>query len=199
MRAGFVNTGFGTKGQEAMKFWKSILVVAVVALATGAWAQPPLKAIGVFFDEDATSIYGEVAGGLTQYHTAYVCAVNMEQMVGGAAFKLVFDPEIHLFAAEYPNSVELGDIKAEGAAIGLNLCQSGYFGDPVVLAVLTLWTGNVMVNMGEISVVAHETEGGILVTDCNAVPTAVSGLTSFLTVTTDEDATSWGGVKSLYQ
>ena len=179
-----------------MKVWKSIFVMAVLAVSTSAMAVP---AIGVYADAEATSNIIFVEGGLTQYHTVYVCATGTEMMVGGAAFKLEFDSDIHLFAASYPNAVELGDIKAEGAAIGLEMCQSGYFGAPVVLAELTLWTGNVMLSNGTIRVLPHETEGGLLVSDCSAVPHAANGLTSFLTVTTPNDDTSWGVVKSLYR
>jgi hypothetical protein len=51
----------------------------------------------------------------------------------------------------------------------------------------------------EIKVVDHPTEGGILISDCTGTFTMAEGWSAFLTVTVDNDETSWGEVKGLYR
>jgi len=182
-----------------MKSWKSILVtVAVVCLASSAFAQFHGPGIGVFFDEDATQSVVNLEGGITQYHTAYVYAVNADQWVGGMAFKLELDERIHIMAVEYPNAIKLGEPDM-GVSIGFSDCRCGYLGMNVLGAVLTLWTGNELITNGSIRVVANPDEGGILLSDCEGALSSVSGWTSFLSVTVDDDATSWGEIKDLYR
>ena len=38
-----------------------------------------------------------------------------------------------------------------------------------------------------------------MISDCDGNLTYVSGLTSFMSVTVDNDATTWGAVKGLYR
>jgi len=182
-----------------MRFWKGILMaVALVTFATTAWAQPTQPAIGVFFDDQASSIWADFPGGVTQFHTAYVFAVNLDQMVGGMAFKLDMDPAIHVMGSEYPEAVNMGEPK-DGVGIGFQDCKSAYDGEPVLGCVMTLWTGNSLLANAEIRVVAHPGESGIMISDCDGNLTPVSGLTSFLSVTVDNESTSWGAVKTLYK
>jgi hypothetical protein len=187
------------KGMEVMRTWKSILVtLAVVALATPVLAQTGMPAIGVFFDTHATQQFASVSGGTNVYHTAYVFAVNLDQMVGGMAFALQTDPAIHLMFAEYPDAVSIGDPK-DGVGIGFEVCQPGWDGNPVLGCTMTLWTGTNLVENGELRIVANPDEGGIIVSDCDGNLTYVSGLTSFMSVTVGNDETTWGAVKDLYK
>jgi hypothetical protein len=180
-----------------MKVWKSIFVaVAVLALAVPAFAQG--KAIGVFFDEDATQQFASVMGGTNVYHTAYVYAVNCHQQVGGVAFKLNMDPRVHVWSAEYPNAIKFGEPE-DGVAIGFTDCRPAWGGVPIQIMVLSLWTGNELMSNAEIKVVDHPTEGGILISDCTGTFTMAEGWSAFLTVTVDNDETSWGEVKGLYR
>jgi len=184
---------------EAMRTWQGILLtLAVLALAVPAAAQPAPPAIGVFFDTDATQQYASVSGGTNVFHTAYVFAVNLNQMVGGMAFRLLTDPAIHLMITEYPDAVSIGDPK-DGVGIGFQMCQPGWSGTPVLGCTLTLWTGTELITNGELRVVANPDEGGIMISDCDGNLTAVSGLTSFLSVTVDNGSTTWGAVKGLYK
>ena len=180
-----------------MRFWKGILVmVTAMALAVPAVAQQP--AIGVFFDEGATQQFAEFEGGTTQFHTAYVFAVDLDQMVGGMSFLVELDTAIHLMTTEYPNAINVGDPK-DGVGIGFQQCRAGWGGTPVMGCILTLWTGTELITNGELRVVAHPHEGGIMISDCDGYLTPVSGLTSFLSITVDDEDTSWGAIKALYQ
>jgi hypothetical protein len=170
-----------------MKVWKGFIIVAVLALATTAIAQPSGKAIGVFFDEEAT-----------QQFTVYVYAVNCHQQVGGAAFKMNFDPRVNVWAVDYPNAIKFGE-PADGVSIGFTDCRPSWGGVPIEICVLTLWTGAELMTNAEIKVVDHPGEGGILIADCTGAFTMAEGMSAFLTVTVDDDDTSWGEVKSLYR
>jgi len=187
------------KGTEVMRTWKGILVtLAVLALAAPALAQPSVPAIGVYFDMDATQQFASFSGGTNVFHTAYVFAVNLDQMVGGMAFMLETDPAIHLMFTEYPEAVSIGDPK-DGVGIGFQQCQTGWDGTPVLGCILTLWTGTELLTNGELRIVANPSEGGIMVSDCDGNLTYVSGMTSFMSVTVDNEATTWGSVKGLYR
>lgn len=179
-----------------MRHWKGFLtVLAVVGLAGTAAGAP---AVGVFFDEGATQPYATFSGGMDVYHTAYVCAVDLDMILGGMAFKLQIDPRIHVMSAEYPNAIKLGE-PTDGVQIGFERCRPAWGGAAVVGCVLTLWTGAEKMTNAEIRVVSHPTEGAIMLADCDAILQAVSGLTSFLTVSVGADETTWGAVKGLYQ
>ena len=182
-----------------MKSWKCILVtLAVVALASSAFAQLHGPGIGVYFDEAGTQQFASLPGGNTQYHTAYVYAVNADLWVGGMAFKLDMDPRIGVMAAEYPNAIKLGEPDS-GVSIGFSDCRNGHVGNIVLGCILTLWTGTQLMTNAEIKVVDHPTEGGILLADCDAELFPVQGFSAFLTITVDAEPTTWGGVKGLYR
>ena len=66
-------------------------------------------------------------------------------------------------------------------------------------SLVKLWTGAELMTNAEIEVVDHPREAGIYITDCEGYLTPVEGLTSFLTITVDDDDTSWGEVKTLYR
>ncbi len=179
-----------------MKVWKSILVtVAVVALAGTASAA---TSIGIYWDQEGTQQSASYSGGSHTYHPAYVVITEAEMMVGGAAFMVELDEAIYVVGVDYPDAISLGDLK-EGVGIGFQTCVAGWESEPVVCAVLNLWTGTQLLTDGELRVVAHPQEGGVWVSDCEGTLYAATGLTSYLTITVDADETSWGAVKGLYK
>ena len=179
-----------------MKVWKGIFVVlAIVAMAATASAQT--KTIGVYWDEDATMQFATRNGGVSHYHTAYVFACDCNQQLGGVSFKLDIDPRISLMSAEYPNAIKFGEPQS-GISIGFTDCRPAWNNDDILCAELTLWTGMELMTDAEIKVVAHPIEG-LKVADCDAGLSDATGTSAFLTVTVDDDNTSWGHVKSLYR
>jgi hypothetical protein len=186
------------KGEEETMSWKSTLMtVAVVMMAATAAAQVHGPGIGVYFDEAATMNYATLPGGMGQTHTAYVYAVDSEMFVQGASFKLNLDPRIHVQAAQYPNALKIGEPE-DGVDIGFTNCRLG-FGQPVLCCILTLWTGNDLMNNAEIKVVAHPSWGGIFLSNCEAVLYPVSGYNSYLTIAVPNDEVTWGSVKDMYR
>lgn len=178
-----------------MKTWKSLILIAVVACATSAFAQP---AIGVFFDEAGTINHATPNGGLGEIHTAYVCAVNCEMMVAGASFKLVMDPQILLLTATYPEGLAVGEIAA-GVDLGLTNPIAAFFGDAAVLATLQLTTFNNLMDHAPMTISNHPSYATPKVADSLANLYTATGLVSHLSIVVGNETKSWSEVKSLFQ
>jgi len=158
---------------------------------------PPQPAIGVFFDEAATQTNGTFGGGVAEIHTAYICAVHTEQPVGGAAFRLTHDARITLWGATYPAGVQIGTL-TEGIQIGFTDCYAGFFGVPVLLSTLSLWTGDQLLDNAQLSIVAYPFTGTIQISDCVGNLRTVGGGTAYLNIPVGAESDSWGQVKVLY-
>ncbi len=180
---------------DTMKTWKSILVIAIIALATSAFAQP---AIGVFFDEAGTLDHATPNGGLGEIHTAYVCAVNSEMMVAGASFKLVLDPQILLLTATYPAGLAVGEIAA-GVDIGITTPIAAFFGDAAVLATLQLTTFDNLMDHAPMTITNHPNYATPIVADSLANLYPATGLVSHLSIVIANETKSWSEVKNLFQ
>jgi len=167
------------------------LLVAVPAVAQQA-------TIGVYFDAAGTQTTGVFNGGYDVVHTAYLIGF-VETFVGGAACKVALDSHILLLGAVYPPGVQIGDLLA-GVEIGFTEPILGYFGQPVVMATLQLFTGaNLLVN-GEINVLPFTPKySEVLLADVNGTLIPATGLTSLLTIPVATEANSWSQVKDLYR
>jgi len=163
-----------------MRTWHGILTaLLVVATAGAASAQGP--AIGVFFDTAATQTTATFEGGPTNTYTAYVYAVDTEMLVGGVAFKLNKDPRISIISTTYPSGVQIGDITS-GVQVGFTDCQPGFYGTPVLVATLLLYTGTASFADGELTIDAYPRTGTIQLADCDGIITDIAGMTSYLTI-----------------
>ena len=178
-----------------MKNWKSLILIAVIACATSAFAQP---AIGVYFDEAGTIDHATPNGGLGEIHTAYVCAVNCEMMVAGASFKLVLDPQILLLTATYPDGLALGEIAA-GVDLGLSSPVAAFFGDAAVLATLQLTTFDNLMDHAPMTITNHPYYASPIVADSQGTLHDATGLVSHLSIIVANETKSWSEVKSLFQ
>ncbi len=181
-----------------MKNWKSILVVAaVVAIAIPAVAQEN-AVLGVYFDLDATQNTAIDNGGVDVTHTAYVMVKDGEQMVGGAAFKLLLDPRILLTDVSYPYGFQYGEITGFGIEVGLNQPVIGYYGNPALIATLSLNTLNNLMDNAVIQILPNEKYTGITISDDMGHLREVPGVNGYLTIPVPDETTSWGSMKSLY-
>lgn len=158
---------------------------------------PPRPSVGIFFDTAATTTYGTFNGGYDEYHTAYIMAVNTEATVGGAAYKLNLDPRISLLAHTYPAGLQIGD-PLTGIQVGFTDCFVGYFGVPVLVSTLTLWTGANLLNEAELSITAYPPAGAVQISDCEGNLRSVDGGTAYLTIPVATENQSWGQIKNLY-
>ncbi len=164
-----------------MRTWHGFLTaLAMVALAGTAAAQTP--ALGVFFDAAATQTTATYEGGPTNMYTAYICAVNCEQTVGGVAFRLVKDSRIQILNAVYPAGVQIGSL-TDGIQVGFTDCYNGFFGAPVLIATLTLYTGTSSFNDGDLDIVGYPRSGEVELANCLGEMTYIAGLSSSLTIT----------------
>ncbi|MHB8079977.1 MAG: hypothetical protein ACYDIE_12075 [Candidatus Krumholzibacteriia bacterium] len=167
------------------------LIVAVPAVAQQA-------TLGVYFDAAGTQTTGVFNGGYDVTHTAYLIAF-VETVVGGAACKLVMDPQILLINAVYPAGIQIGDL-LNGIEIGLTDPLLGYFGQPVRMATLTLFTGANLIANGEIAVEPFTPKyTDVLLADVGGNLITAVGLTSTLTIPVAADPNSWSQVKDLYR
>lgn len=158
---------------------------------------PPRPTVGIFFDLAATSVSGTFNGGYDQLHTAYVMAVNTESTVGGAAYKLELDSHISLMAHTYPAGIQIGE-PLSGIQVGFTDCYVGYFGVPVRISTLTLWTGAYLLNDAEMRIAAYPMAGVIQLSDCEGNLRNVAGGTAYLTIPVAAESHSWSQIKTLY-
>jgi len=158
---------------------------------------PPRPTVGIFFDAAATSVYGTFNGGYDQYHTAYIMAVNTESTVGGAAYKLELDSHINLMAHTYPAGLQIGE-PLTGIQVAFTDCFVGYFGVPVRVSTLTLWTGANLLSEAELRITAYPQAGVVQLSDCEGNLRSVAGGTAYLTIPVATENQSWSQIKTLY-
>ncbi len=175
--------------------WLLTIALALLVVSPAAAQQ---ASIGVYFDPDGTQTAAVFNGGFDEVHDAYLIGFA-ETFVGGAACKLVLDPRITLISAVYAPGVQIGDLLA-GVEIGFTDPILGYFGRPVVMATLQLWTGANLLANGELSIVPMTPKyQDVLIADLNGNVMTATGLTSWLTIPVAADANSWSQVKDLYR
>ncbi len=180
-----------------MKTWKgALLALLIVGLATGASAQT--KGIGAYWDQDATQTVKTYGGINFELHTLYVIAVNTEQTVGGAAFVLGMIPDLTLVQTVYPQGVQFGDPKA-GVEVGFTDCYIGYFGNPVLVATMTVLTPQDFGSHVDFEILPHPAYGDVVLSDCSAELTVCDGFTARLTSLVDAESPTWGEFKSLFR
>lgn len=158
---------------------------------------PQRPTVGIFFDEAATTNYGTFNGGMDQFHTAYIMAVNTESTVGGAAYKLELDPHITLLADTYPAGLQIG-APLTGIQVGFTECFIGYYGVPVRVSTLTLWTGANLLNEAQMRITAYPPAGTVQLSDCEGNLRNVAGGTAYLTIPVAAENHSWSQIKTLY-
>jgi hypothetical protein len=179
-----------------MKNWKSILVVAIVlSIAVGASAQ---QYVGVFFDEEATNSNATLNGGLGEFHQAWICAINAEMTVGGAAFKLELDPQILLVGQVWPAGVQIGTLTA-GVEVGYTNPIYAYLGTPAILCELSLYTGDNLIDNAELTITNHPNYASVEVADITGPTFEYAGSTSLLTIPVKNEKSNWGDVKNLFR
>lgn len=174
----------------------------LIALALAACAAVPAAAqqssIGVYFNAAGTQSTATLNGGYDELHTAYVIGFG-EMLLGGAAFKLDLDPRIVLVNATFPVGVQIGDL-VNGIEIGFQEPEIGFFGRPVRLATLTLFTGANLFANAQLGVSPYLTKyNAVVVADGNGNLFEAEGRTAFLTIPVPSVSSTWGQVKGLYQ
>lgn len=180
-----------------MKTCKSLFVMfAVLIFAAAAFAQGP--AIGVFFDVDGTQSSASLNGGVGEIHTAYVCAVDVEMMVGGASFKLVMDPQILLLTATYPPGLAIGEI-TEGVDLGLSDPLPAFGGGAAVLATVQLTTFDNLLDNAPLTITNSPGYATPIVADSQGYLFAADGQTGYLSIPVAAESMTMSQVKSLFQ
>ncbi len=161
----------------------------------------PRPTVGVYWDQAGTQANHTANGGHDETHTAYVVAVNTERGIGGAAFKLEMDPRITMTGAIYPDGTQVGTL-ADGIQIGFTDCHAGVYGLPVLIATLSLWTGDQLIPNGWLNIAAYPPAGAVQVWECGCGGCvhahAADGGRATLTIPVPVEDKSWGEVKSLY-
>jgi hypothetical protein len=161
-----------------MKNWKCAFVaVAVLAFASLSVAQPT---IGVYFDEDGTSL-DTVIEPLPGLCTGYVLIKDAEMLVGGAAFSIDIDPGItYIYNPLTAQGIYLGD--ESGVEIGL-YSWIPVFGpeDGALMATFSFFSATPVMS-GEITVGTHPNYATPMVANSEGIQYAAEGLTSYLTI-----------------
>ena len=183
------------------KCYGLILTSVLLLTAVTAAAQPPaLPSVGVYFDEEGTALTGTFNGGADEFYAAYVI-VFWESLVGGASYSLNLDPRLTLVNATYPlDGVQIGSpIDGCGVEVGLTTPAFGYYNTPVIISVLTLWSGDQIIYNGLICVEPHCNYEAVIVADRYAELYAACAGCAFITIPVGIESTTWGMVKNLYQ
>jgi hypothetical protein len=203
----------------------SALVISILIVLSGAAVgQCPEATIGVYFDIEGSLSY--VTPIQHQPLVMYVVWFG-EAPIGGAAWKLEMtsphysgqlvgppgpncqppwcpyqDPPFWHIGTTCVGPVVLGDPFDGGVRQGLGSCFSGFFGNPVLLATVTLlpWAdilGSIEV---DVTAVAEEYEGLVYALCDGRICDTVTGVTSHIgTTVVGSDGLSWGSVKALYR
>jgi len=180
-----------------MKKCHWLLTIALVLLVVSP-AAAQQASIGVYFNAAGTQTTGVFNGGYDVMHDAYLIAF-VETFVGGAACKLVLDPRIILLSATYPAGIQIGDLLT-GIEIAATDPIMGYFGQPVRLATLKLFTGANLLANGTLSVQPFTPNyADVMVADVGGNLLTATGLTSWLTIPVATETNSWSHVKDLYR
>ncbi len=172
------------------------LLALALLLAAPAMAQNPT--IGVYFDAQGHNNTAIVNGGYDETHTAYIVAF-FENLVGGAAFQLTVDSRISVLGEVTPPGIEIGTALT-GCEIGLTNPAMGFYGQPVLLDTITLWTGANTFANGPLCigpwVGRYDT---VILSDHLGTLTAADGLCGYLTVPVAVESQTWGGVKDMFK
>jgi len=163
-----------------------------------AYLTPPPPVVGVFFDTDATVTTATYNGGNTEFYTAYIYATGGPLLLGGASFKLDLDPAITLVTANYPPSVQIGDL-LNGVEIGLYDAQFMDPQHPVQLATLILTTGHNLVDNAPLCIVNHPNYQTVVLSDNDGNLEPGDGACAYLTIPVANEARTWSDVKDLYR
>jgi hypothetical protein len=171
--------------------------ITTVAGGHAAMTVYPPTTVGVFWDQAGAETNLSENGGYDVTHTAYILAVDTEQTVGGVAFQLQLDPRITLTNAAFPAGIQVGTL-TDGIQVGFTNCYFGYYGNPVLISTLTLWTGNNLMSNAALDILPYPPAGVVQLADCNAVIRPVLGGRATLTIPVPAEEHSWGQVKNLY-
>lgn len=178
------------KGHWLLTIALALLVVAPAAAQTAS--------IGVYFDAAGTLTTGVFNGGYDETHTAYLIA-HYEGVVGGGACKVTMDPRIILIGTVYPAGVQIGDL-LNGVEIGLLDPGLGFFGQPVRLATMSLFTGANLLANAELHVVPFDPKyNEVLLADVGGNLISAVGLSATLTIPVANESGTWSQVKDLYR
>jgi hypothetical protein len=206
--------------------WLSALacLITLGLIGVAAAQECPPATIGVYFDLAGTS----QTATPVQHEDLYLYVIMfVEGPVGGATWRLEMtspqysdpllgpigpncqppwcetqDPPFWYMGYYAVGPVAFGDPFDTGVRQGFGTCQSGFYGNPILLGTVIIrpWAdilGSIEV---DISVVPEAYEG-LVWADCSArLCTDVTGLTSHLgTTAVSVETESWGAVKALYR
>ena len=197
------------------------ILLGLTGVAGAQWCPP--GTIGVYFDAAGT----EMATTPVQWQELYMFVILfVEAPVGGAAWQLEMTspqypgdlvgpppgsgrlqplddpPPFYHLGTIAQGPVVLGDPFESGIRQGFANCNTGFFGNPILLATIILlpWADILGAVEVDISVIPEQYEG-LVYADCAAnICDSVEGLTSHLGVTViSAERESWGAVKALYR
>ena len=153
-----------------------LLLSAVLLLATPVLAQSPT--IGVYFDEDATDLYGFTF--TYQPITAYILVDDFENMLSGAAFSVDMDPGIYSAGYIAPDEtyIAIGNL-ASGIEIGMDTPLPVFGGAVGLLGTIQMYSDHNLYNT-PISVGAHPNYATPVVANSDALEFEATGVTSYL-------------------
>jgi len=157
-----------------MKNWKCALVAVVVLAFSGvALAQP---SIGVYFDEEGTSLYhtGPLA---PEMNHGYIIVKDAEMMLGGAAFAVDMDPDLMVANVTWAEGMVVGDLA--GVEIGLYNVVPVFDDAIALIGTIDMFTFDAVAN-AELAVVAHPNYDAPKVADMASLQADAEGLTSIL-------------------
>ncbi len=154
-----------------------LLLSAVLLVAVPAAAQ---TTIGVYFDEEGTSLYG-FAGTLPEAATCYILVDGMEDLLSGAAFTVDIDPRVTAFPPSWPlGSTALGDL-ASGVEIGLENPVPVFAGQKGLLGSFTV-IADYNIDDAMFTVGTHPQYATPVVANNQALQSEALGLTSYLKI-----------------
>ncbi len=152
-----------------------LVLSCFLILASPLFAQLPT--IGVYYDEEATNLYG-FCGLIPDMATGYIVVKDVEQLLGGAAFAIDVDPQVTVGSVVWADGQIMGTY-ATGVEIGLYQPMP-VFGDQFgVLGEMSLYSLT-NVNNAPITVTSHPNYATPVVADVNALQYEAEGLTSYI-------------------
>jgi hypothetical protein len=172
-----------------------VMALAALTLATPLFAQLPT--VGVYWNMQGTQMVGTLNGD-DMVH-AYVIAF-WENRLAGAAWSLELDPRLTLVSLTFADGLHIGD-PMDGCGVDQALFDPafGFFGTPIFLADLQLYTGMELLVDGLICVRPNCNYPSVMVADASGILYEACCSCAFFNIPVEAEQHTWGSVKDLYR
>ena len=169
--------------------------IVLTALLLSAPVMAQEASVGVYWDREGTQTYMTLE--LDQFVPAYVVAF-FENRLAGAAWRL--DTDFLVVDLTYADGLHIGDPLGEcGVDQALFEPIAGFYGEPILLAELYMWTGVTIPESDLTCIEPHCDYGSVVVADANAALYPATGGCAGIPCCVAGEPQTWGSVKTLYR